>query len=207
MSQLATVGAGGVGAGLLTLFGGSLLTAPPAPTVQPVVDTGEVFSAWPGDERGALDEELPPVCTWTNGSVKYESNMCSAFALSRLSSSIHVRATERALRCAAEGETECVLSPEIGVSVPAAFLYDEVDGVRMLVAPRMLPHESEEVRVRVQSPLGGAGRVVEMNRSVMVEYLPGGSRAPVTELLNGSSAWCVQLLRQVFVDECWEHLD
>ncbi|MBE35791.1 MAG: hypothetical protein CMI16_09610 [Opitutaceae bacterium] len=201
------IGAGGIAGGLLTIFGGGLLSPSVPPVTQPVVDTGDVFSAWPGDESGALDEAAPPVCTWANGSATYESNMCSAFALSRLSSSVSARAIDRALRCAAEAETDCVLSPEIGVALPAAFLYDEDAGVRMLVAPRMLSHESGVARVRVYDPAGGAGRVLELNKSVYVEYLPGGSRAPVSEVLNGSDAYCVQMLRAVFVEDCWANLD
>ena len=35
----------------------------------------------------------------------------------------------------------------------------------------------------------------------------GGSRAPVVEVLSGSDAFCVQLLRAAFVRECWDNLD
>jgi hypothetical protein len=118
------------------------------------------------------------------------------------------RAIERAVRCAAFFETECVLSPEIGVSIPAAFVYDPSgEGMRMLIAPRILDGNDTRT-VRVQDPEENTnGWILELNRTIRVEYLPGGSRTPVSESLTGSDAYCVQLLRSAFVDECWQQLD
>jgi hypothetical protein len=121
------------------------------------------------------------------------------------------RAIERAVRCAAWHETECVLSPEVGVSIPAAFVYDpESTGMRMIIAPRVLPSmDTVDVRtVRVQDITEKTnGRVLEFNFSTRVEFLPGGSRAPVSETLTGSDAYCVQLLRAAFSEDCWRNLD
>ena len=119
------------------------------------------------------------------------------------------KAIARAVRCAAYYETECVISPEIGVSIPAAFVYDEATtSMKMIIAPRLLPHDTGATGLLLQDPAETmAHRAMVFNRSVLVEYLPGGKRAPVTEVLVNHSAWCVQLLRLAFVDECWESLD
>ena len=172
-----------------------------------------MFAHWAMDDETLWSEGqyIEPNCSWWNGSVTYTSDLCSHFSLSRMASNSAGRAIERAVRCAAHYETECVISPEIGVSIPAAFVYDpEGSGMRMLIAPRVLPQATTpDVRtVRVQDPEEQtSGRLVEFNHSVRIEYLPGGSRAPVSETLNGSDAYCVQLLRAAFVDECWQQLD
>ena len=86
--------------------------------------------------------------------------------------------------------------------------------MRMIIAPRIIfptgvTEEDLDVRtVRIQDPEEQtSGRLADFNYSVKVEYLPGGSRSPVTEVLNGSDAYCVQMLRAAFVEECWQQLD
>lgn len=219
------LGVGGAGSGIVALlatsswYGGS----PVPPPVVPATLDGAVFVPWATEDDAYGSEEVPQ-CSWWNGSVVYTSDLCSHFSLSRMASNSAGRAIERAVKCAALFETECVISPEIGVSIPAAFVYDpEGSGMRMIIAPRLLPlirpgrptnpgmpEETEfDVRhVRIQDPTERtAGRVAALNYSVSIEYLPGGSRAPVSEGLSGSDAYCVQLLRAAFAPECWEQLD
>lgn len=186
---------------------------PPAQPVVPATKDGAVFQSWAMDEESvwsdASTKHVEPNCTWWNGTVTYTSDLCSHFSLSRMASNSAGRAVDRAVRCAAWFETECVLSPEIGVSIPAAFVYDpDSSGMRMLIAPRILDTGNDTRTVRVQDPAElTSGRVIELNHTIRVEYLPGGSRTPVSEALNGSDAYCVQLLRAAFVDECWQQLD
>ena len=52
----------------------------------------------------------------------FESDFCSAFVTSRTSRSIFSIAETRAMACASFAETECILSPEIGLAVPAAYV-------------------------------------------------------------------------------------
>ena len=195
------------------LFGiGSIFRSeePVEPTVERVTDDGAVFTDWELDKRTIWDEgsEPAPECNWNNGTFVYESNFCSHFSLSRLASSSASKAMDRAARCAAAFETECVLSPEIGFSIPAAFVPDESGiGMKIVVAPRIIS-SGDERNLKVADPTGAAlPRVLTMNQSLEVEYLSGGSRVPVTETLNGSDAFCVQLLRMSFVEDCWAHLD
>lgn len=206
------------------LFGGG--RPQPAPKVSATRE-GAVFDEWASEvndvywSEGAANVE--PECKWWNHSVTFTSNLCSHFSLSRMASNSAGRAIERAVRCAAWHETECVLSPEVGVSIPAAFVYDpEGTGMRMIIAPRVLPPvalmdppggatplDAADVRtVRVQDVTEKTnGRVLELNYTTRVEFLPGGSRAPVSETLTGSDSYCVQLLRAAFSEECWRNLD
>jgi hypothetical protein len=210
------IGTLGTGSGLIALFATSSLfrssPPPPPPTVAATKD-GALFERWAADDESLWSEGVPnlePECTWWNGSITFTSDLCSHFSLSRMASSSASRAIERAIKCAAFFETECVLSPEIGVSIPAAFVYDhESSGMKMIIAPRILPSEIGDVRaVRVQDQTESTnGFVRQFNSSVRIEFLPGGSRAPVSETLNGSDAYCVQLLREAFSAECWTQLD
>ena len=72
----------------------------------------------------------------------------------------------------------------------------------------MLPHDGAPTELLVQNPAeADAGVARVFNRTIRVEYLPGGKRAPVTEVLANASAWCVQLLRLAMAAECWASLD
>lgn len=206
----------GTGGGIVTLLaatGWLGASPPPAHPVVPATRDGAVFQRWDIDDESLWTEEVgkyvEPNCSWWNGTVVYTSDLCSHFSLSRMASSSAGRAIQRAVRCAAWYETDCLISPEIGVSIPAAFVYDpEGDGMRMLIAPRILDPGNDTRAVRVQDPEEKTnGRVVELNHTIRIEYLPGGSRTPVSETLNGSDAYCVQLLRAAFVDQCWQQLD
>ena len=155
-------------------------------------------------EEGTVDA---PPCAWWNGTVQYEDATCSHFVLSRLGSSLAGEATRRALECAAYHQTECVQSFEVGVRLPASFIYDAEVGIRMVTVPRIL-RGWDHAYVRMDHPdQPGLGRSVALNRSIEVEYLPGGSKRPVTEILHNESAWCMQMMRAGIVPECWEELD
>ena len=192
----------------------SWLGVAPPPTPPPVVSAtsgGAIFDHWAMDDESIFSENVPmePNCTFWNNSVVYTSELCSHFSLSRIATGMTNRAVDRAVKCAAWYETDCVISPEIGVSIPAAFVYDpEHSGLRMVVAPRLIPFDSEVRTVRVADQSGTTnGFIRQFNLSVKAEYLPGGSRTPVTEVFNGSDAYCIQTLRAAFDDECWRALD
>jgi len=120
---------------------------------RPVVyvnDENSFMSTWPSESIAGND--LPPECMFWNQSVVFSDEMCSLFVVNRAASA-YSSASARAMRCAAEFGVECVLSPEIGLAMPAAFLYDyETSSMRMLIAPKLVPHESEQLHVRVSPP-------------------------------------------------------
>jgi len=202
----------GSGFALGAWFAGDGLGDGASPTLVPATRGGAVFDAWAMDAFSAFDDRrdaMAPECHWWNGTVQYESPLCSHFSLSRVAAGSVDRAVDRAGRCAAAFETECVLAPEIGLGIPAAFVYDEeAASMRMLIAPRLLPHDGVPTELLVQDPAQEVGALARaFNRTIRAEYLPGGKRAPVTEVLANASSWCVQLLRQAMAAECWAQLD
>ena len=184
---------------------------PVEPVVEPVTEDGGVFSEWALDKRSLFDDGSEPAaeCLWNNGTVVYKSDYCSHFSLTRLAASTAAKALDRAARCAAAFQTECVLSGEIGLAVPAAFVphSDGVGMMRMIVAPRIV-HSDDLRTLKVEDPNGLAvPRLLEMNASLTVEFLPGGSLTHVSDTLHGSDAFCIQLLRRSFTEDCWTSLD
>ena len=95
--------------------------------------------------------------------------------------------------------------------MPAAFLHDYGSSTtRMLIAPKMLPSESEQTRVRVSPPDSDGitrTRTVVFNKTLTVEYLDGQTKQLHQERLEREAAFCVQLLRLAFEPACWHALD
>jgi hypothetical protein len=129
-----------------------------------------------------------------------------------MSATIQSEALSRALSCAAFYETDCVISPEVGLSVPAAFIYDGASGLKMVIAPKIReldPAYNSSVRtVLVQDPIDGKKHtVLEFNDTITVEFLEGVTRSLVTQTVSGSQAYCVQLLRVAIEATCWSEID
>ena len=195
-------------ASLFTLLGGGLWLLDDTKPVVTVNEGASFMAPWPSE--AVAGRELPPECSFWNQSVIYSDDMCSLFVVNRAAAAYH-QASARALRCAAAYGVQCVLSPEVGLAMPAAFLYNyERSVMRMLVAPKLLPRESTPVHVRVSPPDSDGitqTRTVVLNETVWVEYLDGETKSLGSEALEGEDAFCVQLLRQAFEPSCWRALD
>ena len=195
-------GAGTVAASLLfartTLWGD---VPPPATTVN---SDGSFLSDW-------LDDGTTPPCQFFNATHQYVG-LCSHFSIARMSIATQYVALDRALTCAAHYETDCVISPEVGLSVPAAFVYDQENGLKMLIAPKILPLDasanSTVKLVGFQDPVAGRSNAqLYLNNTVRVEYMEGGTRRMHIDTVHNSSAYCVQLLRLAFDPVCWNEID
>jgi hypothetical protein len=180
------------------------------PEARSVNDDDSLLSHWPSED---ISSDAQPSCNFYNFSVIYTGELCSHFVIGR-SSSTPDHAFERATKCAALHQTECVLSPEIGLAVPAAFIVQSTGKMRMILAPRILPLPGSLIStmrdVRVHQPSTGLftpTHTLKFNSTLVVEYLDGRSRAVKHDTLYGSDAYCVQLLRLAFVPECWHALD
>ena len=172
------------------------------PDVVRVNRNDELLEDWQSDD----DENAEPNCRWFDGTVVYESSLCNHFVLSRSSSSPAI-AFHRARRCAAKFQSECVLSPEVGLAIPAAFVAVGQD-LQMLIGPRFFQLDSEQKLTRVTDPGSALNtRTESFNKTIDVEYLDGFTRRPRRERLEPPASFCVQLLRQAFTAECWENLD
>jgi hypothetical protein len=145
-------------------------------------------------------------CNFWNSSTRYKGTLCSHFSIARLVSTVADESLVRALKCGAEHEVDCILAPEVGINLPASFVYDDEEGFKMLVAPKILS-ASNERRVGMINPITEESSEVAFNSSIHVEYLPAHSRAPVSAKLDGIAAYCVQMLRMAFSTGCWDALD
>ena len=203
---------------MLRLFGGGgafLLgtsfffsnTPPPTVFVNPEND---LLAAWPSEVSGS---DLPPECNFYNFSIRFDSSLCSHFTIAR-SAAVPAQAMRRALRCAGAFGAECLLSPEVGLAIPAVFVFDHSSQrMRMLIAPKPLisdanTTEFKHVRIAAPDADGMLGtRTEQFNATIDVEYLDGESRALKRETLADDDAFCVQLLRLAFEPTCWTKLD
>lgn len=216
-----TAGVTGVGGVLLTtLMGSGMLGNAPLeideidlPTHSVNVDRS-ILSLWVTEQIETFESEpLDSECTFFNFSRRYEAEFCDAFTISRMQPGTMRVAAERALRCAAKASTECVLSPEIGLAIPAAFLAaPEIEsGVKTYIAPRVLPMPSnvnvsqQHVRVSIPSDVFST-RTVSMNDTLNIEYMTSEKQVQ-TQIIRGDDAYCVNLLRMAYESACWQRLD
>ena len=169
-----------------------------------------LLAHWPSEEFHAPFDAAPECAFW-NFSVQFDATLCNHFTIGRTASTPS-RALDRALACAGRHGTECILSPEIGLALPAAFVMSREDGASfsMVLGPRLLPLAAEQQHVRVATP--GTDELMTtktflFNRTVRVEYLDGATRRMATSEWSGDSAYCIQLLREAFSPGCWEKLD
>ena len=172
-----------------------------------VTKDGSFLADWNIDEQTGA-----PPCAFFNASYQYTAGLCSHFALARMSAATQNEAIDRALACAAHYETDCIISPEVGLSVPAAFVYDSLEGLKMVIAPKFvsLPHDHNSTvkLVGFQDPHEKLPNTpMHFNDTINVEYLKGGDRRMKTEVMDGSAAYCVQLLRISFDNACWKEID
>jgi hypothetical protein len=164
-----------------------------------------LLSHWESEEYNSLS---PPGCEFYNFTKIYTSDLCTHFVTSR-SSSTPSLAFERAEKCAGLFAVECILSPEIGLAVPAAFLVPPSGPTQMILAPRIVSvgSQTQQQHVRVHEPSSSGTKTRMFNPVIDVEYIDGKTRALRTETFRGSDAYCVQLLRLAFVPTCWKNLD
>ena len=134
----------------------------------------------------------------------FESEFCSAFVTSRTSKSIFSIGETRAMKCMAEAETECVLSPEIGFGVPVAYISGNA-GVMSIIAPKIMA-ASNPTLVRVSSPVDElVMRRASLNASIEVEFL-SIDKIVLRESFTGEQAFCIQLLLRIFTSSCLDLL-
>ncbi len=199
-----------VSAAAMALLGGGALWNKQVPTV-PVNRDDSLMAAWPSEAFGA-PADMAPECSFFNFTARFEATLCTHYTLGR-SSSLPARAAERAGRCAAAHGAECVLSPEIGLAIPAAFLYTSSGRMMIVLGPKLLTTDDDEQppqHVRVAPPDGDGvtdTKTFLFNRTVHAEFLDGSTRTMQTAKFEGDRAYCIQLLRAAFEPRCWSQLD
>jgi hypothetical protein len=114
----------------------------------------------------------------------------------------------RAMLSAQTHPSDCILATEIGISLPSAFVYDEKTGeYTMVTAPKIINGTLPKL-VKIKPPDKTIPPLrMRFNSSITTEVLLNGERNPSTMLLDGSMAFCVQLLRASIAPPCWRNLD
>ena len=200
--------------GLTRGFWGSGTTDVPVVAV-PIASDGAMFVPWASEDADAdgtwdgREQQLAPDCEWWNGTYYYDPSLCSHMSVTRLPAAVAQKAVERATRCAAHADTDCVLNGEIGLNLPAAFVYDAQHGMRMILAPKLLEVEEAELKtIRLEDPRAEhPNQIFQFRHVVRAEYLKAATRTMETLELRGNDAYCVQALRRSVVPTCWEALD
>ena len=213
----ALTGTGGVL--LTTLLGTSLLGDAPVGLddlnlpIESVNVDNALLGEWMSESIESFsDEPLNGECTFFNFTKSYESEFCDAFTISRMQSGTIASASARALKCAAKASSECILSPEVGLAVPAAFLSRQnEDKLKVVIAPRRVAFKKgdpipEKRNVRVNSIDLFSSKTILMNSSVRVEYLSADKRVH-SDVFKDDEAFCINLLRVAFESDCWRKLD
>ena len=191
---------------------------PPEMSTRTATPDGSFLADWEVDALG------DPPCQFYNGTYVFTHGLCNHFSIARMRSRLEEEARQRALLCAAHHETDCILSPEVGFSVPAAFVYDGMHGMRMLIAPKIVATSEDNTSdagrgsaartdgrwINLRRPDGRAeSLVLWLQPTITVEYLEASAagRRVTQDSLDGPSAYCVQLLRHAFEAKCWDALD
>lgn len=202
----AAVSVTGVATLLTSIFWPSTLdsASPDGILAVEVAPTGQLLSDWPDGDVN---------CSFWNLNQLYAPSTCTPFSVSRIPAHVIAEATDRAVRCGAAHDVHCILAGEIGFAAPAAFVYDEDAGFKIVLAPRIVdpidaPKGANVSLVRVQDPTGAAPNgLLRLAKQVEVEYLVTTSHRSERKVFEGSDAFCVQALRRSILSACWETLD
>ena len=201
MAMHGATGTFGVAGLLATAFNYIGLLHSPEQTVQ----LERVLQPW---NWSASDvDPTPPPCAWTKAETVYSSPMCTHFMIGRTPQDAILSARERALACASLASTSCVLSPEVGFSVPAVFVYDEEKGIKTLIAPRVDKRMGQAAETHVLHPVTEARLATKtMFDELIVETQVDSIRRLEQLRLEGEAAHCVQLLWSHYSSECNDNL-
>ena len=217
LTTTVTGGLGGFGGLLITTLFGSTLFGETQTRIDEIqlpshsvnIDHS-LLSTWISESLDSESEvPLDRECAFFNFSRSFSSDYCDVFTLSRTTKSTIDVAARRAAKCAAKTGAECVLSGEIGLAVPAAFIAnrDSDDGMTVVLAPKNVTLADDEValkrHVRISDPYDTFSSTKVIFDSVIhVEYLTR-TRSVESRVFQGSDAFCLQLLRASYDSACW----
>lgn len=205
----------GIGVILTTLLGSTLFGEKPAKIEEIQLPSHSVnmdnalLSSWISETLDSESEiPLDRECDFFNFSRSFSADFCDVFTLSRVTKSTIDIATRRAAKCAAKTGAECVLSGEIGLAIPAAFIINNNvdDGIMVVLAPKNMTLPVDEVamkkHVRINDPDDSFSTKVVFDDKTRVEFLTP-ARAVESRVFHGNDAFCLQLLRASYEPACW----
>ena len=177
------------------------------------------------DPRAGLacvGEACHPECLWWSPPIgNATTTYCEPWFIRRGLTGDGVRqALEVAMRCAQRSHEACVLSHEVGYTLPAAFVWDSSKAqMRSFVLPRLYALDNAtQRRVALFAPgtrsqtgahhgiswwdQVGASTILLMNETLDIEYFDVHEKTHRREAIEHEAAFCVQLLRQTLPDDC-----
>ena len=187
--------------GVASLLATALNYAGLVSSPESTVDLDQVLRPW--NWSAADVSPGPPPCAWTGPDTIYTSPMCTHWMIARTPHDALASARERALACAALASTSCILSPEVGFSVPAVFVYDSEVGIKTLLAPRIDERKGEAADTLLLHPVTGENlKTTSFHEQIVVETQVNSIRRLEQLHLDGEAAYCVQLLWAHYSSEC-----
>jgi hypothetical protein len=158
------------------------------------------------------DEEKDVTCTWWNGSKGQQStNVCSSSTFARMGRTTWAWASRVAQGCASLSGDSCILSHEVGLEIPAVFIYETSElRMRPLLFPRIVEQNITQRRISIalhaaQNESNQKTLQLNMHSTVEVEYFDE-MRELRKEHLKGGDGYCVQLLHHSLSDDCTKEL-
>lgn len=161
-------------------------------------------------------------CDWYRIETGNETNsQCDAFSMRHGMSTQSIATFQsRAERCVVQYGVSCVLSHEVGMDTPGYF-YSGVSGTELVMLPQLtkLKHEGwrktisdaeliepELVKVLLVDPddphASQSRTVLELHEKLNMNYLHAQSHSSVSRVIDGTEAFCAQLLARSVPEEC-----
>ena len=121
------------------------------------------------------------------------------------------RSLQRATRCAVRASEVCVLSHEVGLELPGAFVWNASESrMRLFLMPRThVVVDARVKRVALFPPGSRAGvygdahsTILELAQEVGVEHYDAWTRQLRSDVVREDAAYCLQLLRTSVPAEC-----
>ena len=151
-------------------------------------------------------------CLWWTSAIGNETDVsCEEWIIRHLLGLERLeRALVRAGRCAQRAVETCVLSHEVGLELPAAFVWNGTEGrMRLFLMPRTSVRSNARTRrVALLAPGSRASdaptheTMLDFATEVLVEHYDAWSHEMRTEVLTEDAAYCLQLLRLSVPTEC-----
>lgn len=159
----------------------------------------------------AATELSPSACKWAQTNTDWNPDACNSLAIRHYSPSEAAVDLALATYCALQYKTDCILGLEVGLQIPAAFVYDSLKGMKMLVAPVVnfdanATDSPKNIKVSNPSDLTNF-KVFTFHETLDVEFIDGSTQMMQTERMQGAAAYCVQYLRHTVNSSCWQKLD
>lgn len=151
-------------------------------------------------------------CLWWSPEIGNDTDtVCDPYVTRRLLSKERLdRSLQRATRCAMRGSEVCVLSHEVGLELPGAFVWNTTESrMRLFLMPRThVAKEAQVKRIALFAPGSRAtegddhATIMNLAQEVLVEHYDAWTHELRSDTVREDAAYCMQLLRSSVPEEC-----